>query len=281
MTPEDIARIRVSQGWRRHRTEVVATTGGRVVVKGQRPARNQALLKMYNGLVTLLGAVGLRAVPSAGGAAAQAVEVRRLRELAAAGVRVPEVLHVDDEFFVMEFLPGMNLAQLLEGRAHDGEAMLIAWRRGLELLQSIHRQGQYLSQASARNLMATADGLVPIDLEEDPLVCMSLAQAQARDWLLYLQSTVWLLPHPRGVLRSIWSEVLQGAPTLEAEALVRTVGRLAWLRHLPGKRKPWGRDIVSAQAAAAFLHDWADSDADWEDDQRLTRDPRRDHARHP
>lgn len=268
MTPEDIARIRASQGWRRDRTEVFDTKDGRVIVKGQRPARNQALLKMYNGLVSMLGARGLRAVHSSGGAAAQAVEVRRLRELAAAGVRVPEVLHVDDEFFAMEFLPGMNLAQLLEGRAHDPEATLIAWRRGLELLQSIHRQGQYLSQASARNLMATADGLVPIDLEEDPLVCMSLAQAQARDWLLYLQSTIWLLPQPRGVLRSIWNEVLRDAPTLEAQALARTVGRLGWLRHLPEKRKPWGRDIVSAQAAAAFLHDWADSQDDWADDQK-------------
>lgn len=268
MTPGDIARIRASEGWREHRTEVFDTAGGRVIVKGQRPARNQVLLKAYNGLMSALGAGSLRAVSSAGGAEAQAVEVRRLRELAAAGVRVPEVLHVDGEFFAMEFLPGMNLAQLLESRAHDGEATLIAWRRGLELLQAIHGRGQYLSQASSRNLMHTADGLVPIDLEEDPLVCMTLAQAQARDWLLYLQSTIWLLPHPRSVLQSIWREVVRNSPSLEAEALARTVGRLGWLRHLPENRKPWGRDIVSAQAAAAFLHDWAGSDDDWPDNQK-------------
>jgi hypothetical protein len=260
MKAEDIERMRSAQGWRRDRTEVFDTADGRVIVKGQRPPRNQALLKTYNGLVAMLGAGSLRAVPSAGGADAQAVEVRRLRELAAAGVRVPQVLHVDAEFFAMEFLPGMNLAQLLEGRAHDGESTLIAWRRGLELLQSIHQRGQYLSQASARNLMHTAEGLVPIDLEEDPLVCMSLAQAQARDWLLYLQSTIWLLPQPRSVLLSIWRDVLRNAPSLEAQALASTVGQLGWLRHLPEKRKPWGRDIVSAQAAAAFLHDWADAD---------------------
>lgn len=269
MRAEDVARIKASPDWRHHRVEVFDTADGRVIVKGQRPARNQALLKTYNGLVKALGAGSLRTVPSAGGAEAQAVEVRRLRELAAAGVRVPRVVHVDDEFFVMEFLAGMNLAELLDSRAHDGEATLIAWGRGLELLHSIHQRGQYLSQASARNLMHTADGLVPIDLEEDPLVCMTLAQAQARDWLLYLQSTVWLLPHPRGVLQSIWNKVARDAPSLQSEALARTVGQLAWLRHLPRKRKPWGRDIVSAQAAAAFLHEWADShQSDWTDDDR-------------
>ena len=34
----------------------------------------------------------------------------------------------------------------------------------------------------------------------------------------------------------------------------RAASAFSWLRILPKKRKPWGRDVVSVQAAAQVLH---------------------------
>ena len=119
----------------------------------------------------------------------------------------------------------------------------------------MHARGQYLSQASARNLMVTPGGIAAIDFEDDPREVLPLAAAQVRDWLLYLQSTVWLLPQSQDELLPLWERL---APTgADAAAMLESVERMAWMRHLPRKRKPWGRDIVSAQAAASLLHAWA------------------------
>jgi hypothetical protein len=253
MTPQDIERIRSSDGWRKHRTEIVETSQGRVVVKGQRPARIVDGHGLLNALASLAGAPLLRAVPAHGGAKGQAVEVRRLAALRDAGIRVPQVLHVDAEFFVMEFLDGPNLAQVL---AEQPAKALGLWQQGLELVHGVHARGQYLSQANARNIIVTPQGLAAIDFEDDPLEVLTLEQAQVRNWLMYLQSTVWLMPeaHPR--LLSIWELFAPSGSGLQADLLLKTVLQLGWMRHLPHRRRPWGRDIVSAQAAASFLHDW-------------------------
>ena len=253
MNGEDIDRIRALDDWRKHRTGIVETSDGRVVVKGQRPPRVIDGHSLLDALASLAGAPLLRAIPAHGGARGQAVEVRRLTELHAAGVRVPRVLHVDEEFFAMEFLDGPNLAQAL---AQQPARALGLWQEGLALVHEVHARGQYLSQANARNIIVTPEGVAAIDFEDDPLEVLTLEQAQVRNWLMYLQSTVWLMPeaHPR--LLSVWERFAPAASALQPDLLLRTALRLGWMRHLPHKRRPWGRDIVSAQAAASFLHDW-------------------------
>ncbi|RYX91115.1 MAG: hypothetical protein EOO28_26980 [Comamonadaceae bacterium] len=189
-----------------------------------------------------------------GGRLAQDVEVRRLGELIEAGLAVPRVIHVEDEFFVREFLEGDELARLLEQQTPDAATL---WEQGLRTIQAFHRRGQYFSQAFARNFIVTARGIVAIDFEEDPLDVMSLPEAQARDWLLYLQSTVWLLPKGDVCAMQAWREIIGAEDAFQAGLLRQLALRVGWLRHLPHKRKPWGRDLISTQAAAAFLYDWA------------------------
>lgn len=253
MTPEDIERIRRSPVWRRDRMESLDTSDGRVLVKGQQPRRGNWGYAVLNGAAHLAKSPILKAIPLHGGAASQAVEVRRLTALYETGARVPQVLHVDEEFFVMEFFEGTNLAQVLAGNPPNA---LWMWETGLQRLLTTHSSGQYLSQAQARNFIVTRQGLVAIDFEDDPLEVMNLAEAQAHDWLVYLLSTAWLLPGKRADMLPVWRRfVPEGSPHA---ALLRTAARrLGWLRHLPQKRKPWGRDIISAQAAGAFLHEWA------------------------
>ncbi|HEX7890614.1 MAG TPA: hypothetical protein VF522_14730 [Ramlibacter sp.] len=252
MNAQELARIRASAGWRRDRMESFETEEGPVIVKAQRPPRPPIAawsLKLLSGLAR---SPELKPVPAPGGAAGQAIEVQRLTILRMAGVRVPAVVHVDSEFFVMERLAGQSLAERMDANPSDARAL---WEQGLRFVHGVHARGQCLSQAVARNLIVAADGIAAIDFEDDPLQVLSLREAQVRDWLLYLQSTVWLLPPSHEDLLPVWERFAPAGA--DAAAMLRSVGRMAWMRHLPNQRRPWGRDIVSAQAAAALLHAWA------------------------
>ncbi|HVE54487.1 MAG TPA: hypothetical protein VNB23_14000 [Ramlibacter sp.] len=252
MNRQDVERIRASGGWKRFRTEALDTSEGPVVVKGQRRPRTVIAAWLLNVVASLAGSAEMRPIPAPGGPAGQAIELRRLQALAAAGVRVPRVLHVDAGFVVMERLPGQSLGERLAAQPADAGAL---WEQGLQFLRDVHARGQYLSQASARNLIVTPGGIAAIDFEDDPREVLPVAAAQVRDWLLYLQSTVWLLPGPAEDLLPVWDRLAPAGG--EAAALQDSVRRMAWMRHLPRNRRPWGRDIVSAQAAAALLHAWS------------------------
>lgn len=252
MNAQELARIRASEGWRQARMEAFETEDGPVIVKATRPVRPAIAAWALKALSALARSPELKPVPAPGGADGQAIEVRRLTGLRQAGVRVPSVVHVDTEFFVMERFAGRSLAERLDARPPDARAL---WEQGLRFLQDVHARGQCLSQASARNLIVTPEGMAAIDFEDDPLAVLTLQEAQVRDWLLYLQSTVWLLPQGHDELVAAWE---RAAPAgADAAPMLAAVRRMAWMRHLPDKRKPWGRDIVSAQAAAALLHAWA------------------------
>ena len=71
------------------------------------------------------------------------------------------------------------------------------WQQGLAAIERVHRNGQYLSQAFARNIIVCNDGQIGfIDFEDDPGRYMPLERCQSRDYLCYLQSTaVWLQKH--------------------------------------------------------------------------------------
>lgn len=251
MNNADLARIRSSEGWRRDRIEAFETADGSVVVKGQRAARSGAAALMLDVLAHLVRVPVLRAGAAPGGAAGQALEVRRLAELRAAGVPVPAVVHVDPDFFAMERLEGPNLVQRLA--ADPAEAPRL-WQQGLRFLRRVHAAGQCLSNASARNLVLTGQGLVAIDFEEDPLQAMDLQHAQVRDWLLYLHSTVWLLDLSPRQLLPLWEQA--GPHGRHEAATLDCVAQLRWLRHLPRRRRPWGRDVIGLQAASSLMDAW-------------------------
>ncbi len=255
LSDQELERIVRSSGWRQRRIEVFDTAHGKVLAKGQRPQRHPALYRLLNALAWMTGAPFLKAVPMHGGAQAQQTEVARLRALHAAGARVPQVLHVAPDHFVMQWLGGDHLGTLLQAGHPQGEAL---WREAGDLLVRLHARGQYLSQGFARNLIVDTSHEPPrlagaIDFEDDPLQVMSLPQAQVRDWLAFLQSTLWTLPLPPE-----WIDVqLDAWMRLEADEVrdqfLDAARKLGWLRHLPRQRR-FGRDTVALQAAAAAAH---------------------------
>jgi hypothetical protein len=195
----------------------------------------------------------LCAAPPLDGAQAQQLEVRRLRSLSAAGVRVPRVVHVEAEFFVQSYLGDLSLHVLLQR-----EQATLWWRRGLRTLVEVHRRGQYLSQPFARNILASGDCLAMIDFEDDPLEVMELHQAQARDWLAYLHSSALALRAGDAAPPDELVELLRAELSNEVapvRALVAdTARRLAWLRWLhAGDGRGWRRHVAILQSALALM----------------------------
>lgn len=257
LSRHDLERITRSTGWRARRIEVFDTAEGRVLVKGQRPARHPARYRLLNGLARLLGVPFLKAVPMHGGAQAQQIEVARLGALRAAGAAVPRVLHVAPDHIVLQWLGDSELSSLL--RSGDPHAPSL-WREAGDALSRLHAQGQYLSQAFARNLIVDTRSQPPrlagmIDFEDDPLEAMGLAEAQVRDWLSYLHSSLWLLAPllPREQIDA-QLDAWMARESIEVRGLfLHACHKLAWLRRLPRQRR-FGRDTVALQAAAAAAH---------------------------
>lgn len=257
LQPAEKERIAASPGWRAHRVEVFDTSIGRVIAKGQRPLRSPTRHRVLNAIARLVGVPFLGAVPVHGGAQAQAVEIRRLQALHEAGVPVPRVLHVAHDHFIMGWLGASHLAQLLSERHPQAFAL---WREGGQALVRVHAAGQYLSQCFGRNLIVDDREGTPrfagmIDFEDDPLEVMSLPEAQVRDWMIYLQSTLWDLDVPIDALDAAL-DALMAAERPEVRGLFAAAcRRLGWLRCLPTSRR-WGRDTMAVQAVAAAAHRW-------------------------
>jgi hypothetical protein len=119
----------------------------------------------------------------------------------------------------------------------------------------VHATGSSLSQAFARNLVRCPDGIVGyIDFEDDPAASLPLAQCQARDVLCYVHSTALYL-RESGALeaaRPLWAAWLAQRSPAARGVLATSIGRMAWLRHLPQSRR-LGRDLQRARAAHDLL----------------------------
>ena len=231
-------------------------------VKRAGPPHGMGRYRAMAVLATLLRLDMLRPVPNPGGTVAIATEVRRLQELAARGIRVPEVLAVQDNGFAMRHLGRVgeeahSLGNAIERalRADDPAAVLTLWQQGLDALLHVHRQGACLSQAFARNMVRDPSGaVVCIDFEDDPAAVLPLAVCHVRDALCYAHSTAIYL-HAGGMLdegRARWAAwVAQGSAEMR-EVLATSVRRMGWMRHLPTNRK-LGRDLQRVRAAYDLL----------------------------
>ena len=251
MSPASIARIEASQTWRVRRIEVFVLPEGTVLVKGQRAVRSPWPHRLLNLFARAAGAPYLKAVPVHGGQRSQAIELQRLTALRAAGLAVPRVRHVGVDYFVMDYLGPRDLAVTLRERGMDGFGL---WQAATEQLLQVHTRGEYLSQCFARNMIVSDKFEGLIDFEDDPLEVMSLAEAQARDWLIYLQSTLLNLAAAPAVLdQALRSALGRESPAVRA-ILRHAARRLGWLRWLPRQRAVWGKDFVSLQAVGAALY---------------------------
>ncbi len=235
------------------RVFVMQVDGRQMVIKRQEAARPSWRYAILRGFSRLLREPLLMPAYVPGGAAAQAIEVLRLTRLANAGVPVPVLLHVTPEWFAMSLVGQENLGDILR-RTLDIEKKRALWQQGLAAILETHQKGQNLSQVFIRNVMYHDGQIVFIDFEDDPEQSMGLANAQARDWLFFLFGSVWMLDMPLDEAVQLFWQYLQKDSSDVQKALLHSGKVVGWLRFLPSKRKPWGRDVIAAQNAGAVLH---------------------------
>ncbi|WP_455556122.1 hypothetical protein [Comamonas sp.] len=204
----------------------------------------------------------LSPVPNPGGRVAVATEVRRLQDFAARGLRVPQVLAVHDDGFLMRHLgaPGQSTPSLgneMETALPRGAAAVLAlWKQGLQAISKVHKAGTTLSQAFARNLVRCPDGVIGyIDFEDDPAAYLPLPVCQARDALCYAHSTAWILAQAEALpeARKLWQAWLQTLAPETRSVLQQSLARMSWAGRLPLSHQ-LGRDAQRIRMAFELLH---------------------------
>ncbi|MCP1660707.1 hypothetical protein [Neisseria perflava] len=201
--------------------------------------------------VKLLHADVLTPVPNLGGKPAIATEAQRLRDLAKAGVYVPKLLAVQDDALMFSHMPGTNLLEQITREAKQHK--LDAWTHGIWAIGQVHRKGQFLSQAFARNMVIDGARVGFIDFEDNPGSVLNTPQCQSRDWLCYLHSTLLVLQRQNltGQALSLWQRCFTRQPQEVQQMVGNSVRLVHWMRRLHDRR--WGRDVLQLSALAQFF----------------------------
>lgn len=149
----------------------------------KRSGTRVAATRLWNGIAQGLGAGILRAPPQHGIEQTRQIEMRRLNELRDQGVLVPDILAEGKGALVLSDI-GPSLSGQLKAAGNDAQIDELV-QAAVTAMAHAHRNGAYFGQAFARNITVCDQRIGFIDFEEDPLEVMSLADAQARDWLMF------------------------------------------------------------------------------------------------
>ncbi|KLT73167.1 hypothetical protein PL75_04485 [Neisseria arctica] len=192
----------------------------------------------------------LQPVPNPGGRAALKIEARRLRQLSRHHIRVPRLLAEADNGLMFTHIGDHTLLHYIE----NSPDRLEYWQQGLDAIDNVHKQNQYLSQAFARNMIVCEDGIIGfIDFEDDPGDYLTIERCQSRDYLCYLHSTaIWLRKHNLlNQASAIWQQHQNTLSNDIATAINSSIKPINWMRHLQARK--WGSDTLRLSALAALF----------------------------
>lgn len=202
--------------------------GEQVWLKKAAPRRGRWRQRLLGALAWALRLPVLRPLPPLGGSAAIATEARRLRDLAARGLRVPAVLAVQPGGLLLRHLgrsgqPTPTLARALQEAVPAGaQAVLGLWHQGLQALSYVHTTGTSLGQACARtpgSLPRRHPGLPPLCGRPGPYPGAGARPGARRG--------------AQAGAHALWQQWLAECSPGVRAALAHSGARLAWLRHLP------------------------------------------------
>lgn len=203
---------------------------------------------------------------------AKQVEIRRLQELRALGVRVPATLGEGEHSLMLSDI-GPTLSSQLRKLKNDPAALDALTGRALQAIADAHRRGGYFGQPLPRNMTLSDDGIGFLDFEEDPLEVMTLAQAQARDWLMFAYGVARYYDGRREALAALLRQAMRDdPPTVSRHA--RQVGyRLHWLVRfscrLGRSARALGNAIFAIRSATSMLLVFTVLMMDWVSDGDL------------
>lgn len=207
-----------------------------------------ALVRLWNGLARRLQLDALRSPPRRSGEPAKAIETRRLAALRACGAPVPRILGEGPRSLILSDM-GPTLAHRLKRLESANDADMLV-RQTAHAIGEVHRQGGYLGQAFARNITVGEQGVGFIDFEEDPSEIMSLAQAQARDWVMFTTGVGVYFAGRMDVLSHLIADEARRVGPEVAIEVHRIAGRLGFLERMG---RFLGRRMAATGAAVGAM----------------------------
>jgi tRNA A-37 threonylcarbamoyl transferase component Bud32 len=162
------------------------------------------------------------------------VERQRLDLFARKGIPVPRVVDAAPDLLVLTH-GGASFESHFKKASPQGRLAL--WRKALAAMAHLHAQGLAHGRAFLKDMTwrGPDEPLGFIDLAEDPTGSMTLVQAQARDWLLFLFSTLPLLTTSQQ--KQLMQDVWQQAPQATRFHIVQAMDGAHWVGSVPGLEK--------------------------------------------
>ncbi len=223
-------------------------------IKRPEPARVGLFVPLHR-LLCIFLPTALQPTNSVGGMIGLRQEASRLQVFHAAGLPVPKVLHVGEDRVILSDC-GKSLRVYLQNTA-DQKTISDLVIQALDLLLKIHNAGLAHGRPHLKDYLIEPDTgtLSILDLEEDPGQTMSLADAQARDFWLFLGSVCEFHESPETVLQALKEQYFQGAPDETKPALLKLAKALRPFRRLISllRAQRLGRDVRGTYYATRAL----------------------------
>ncbi|MCW1952430.1 MAG: hypothetical protein KIH44_013805 [Octadecabacter sp.] len=224
------------------RVERVRFDGQDAWCKRPEAARSSIFTSLHRILDRVLPKV-MRSTNAVGGIDALHGEAKRLRVFDVKGLPVPKVLQETEEHLVLSDCGAQLRGHMRVSSDAAEKTRLIA--QALEVLVSIHQAGLAHGRPFLKDMTLSNEGAIYVlDLEEDPIARMPLADAQARDVYLFLLSCAEFQDDPKQGLKRVLGTYLTNAPKEVAPRLIALCNSLRVLR--------W---IIRGTGATLFTHD--------------------------
>lgn len=206
-------------------------------------------------LATLIPLPLLKTTASQGGPQSLRDEAARFQTFAERGIPVPFVLMLQDDFLALSD-SGEQLKARIDMSDHPQRFALL--QKATEALAHLHAAGLCHGRPSVRDMTIKDDVVYFIDLEENPTVHMSLAQAQARDAWLFFNGAARYTKQQPAWLPQLYATYARHAPADTLQELHKMVRMLKPVRVVMGLIAPFaGKDIWQAVQANKALEQYA------------------------
>jgi len=242
------------------RTERIRFNGQSAWIKRPEPARESRYVWLHKLLVPLLP-LALRPTNSVGGEAGLAIEIARLKQFAKAGLPVPEILECGPDYIILPDCGNLLPAYI---QALEDPAAKMRWvQKALDVLLAVHQVGLTHGRPHFKDFVINqrTGHITMLDLEEDSSKTAPLAEAQARDFWLFLGSACIFFSPQAPALTQLTQYYCAKAPTQTVAALPRLGHALRPYRRLIGvlRVQNIAREVTGAYWASRALETLPDT----------------------
>jgi len=233
---------------------ITSQTGQKYWLKKSAPARGYFRYMAMNIFSKLLRTPLLKAVPQQGGQVALDLEIQRIEKLKSNGVVVPEIAAYAPGWILLKDL-GVSIIDDMKTNRADQHRIRKLFSICLVAIKKLHDADQYMSQGFVRNMLIVDEknSVVGfIDFEDDPLTVMNLQQAQARDLMLFINSTARFFVSDSEFFKQEIHAFFDGHNEKVIASIKNTNNKMLWITKLPFQ-KALGHDYQKLKVGIQAL----------------------------